>query len=248
MKIKPPLVFSAADADRLVETVDAILGEAASADRGLPPDVPDRLRRCAAAPASRRVVDGSQRPIVLVRVGSRRRRPGISGTAALIRRRSLLSGASHRRHGDSSRPADTVDHSVRAGIVAGESAASRPSPSPPSSPRGWSSARPVALPAIAADRGRGDAAVRVRRRDARHRPRRNPTVIAFAPGGRVFVAEKRGIIKTWPTVAAFNQNAAPTHDDRHPARRHELLGSRAPRARGRPRLPGEPVPLPPLHV
>ncbi len=30
MKIKPPLVFSAADADRLVETVDAILGEAVS--------------------------------------------------------------------------------------------------------------------------------------------------------------------------------------------------------------------------
>jgi 4-aminobutyrate aminotransferase-like enzyme len=30
MKIKPPLVFSAADADRLVETVDAILGDAAS--------------------------------------------------------------------------------------------------------------------------------------------------------------------------------------------------------------------------
>jgi hypothetical protein len=29
MKIKPPLVFSAADADRLVETVDAILGERA---------------------------------------------------------------------------------------------------------------------------------------------------------------------------------------------------------------------------
>jgi 4-aminobutyrate aminotransferase-like enzyme len=27
IKIKPPLVFSAADADRLVETVDAILGE-----------------------------------------------------------------------------------------------------------------------------------------------------------------------------------------------------------------------------
>jgi 4-aminobutyrate aminotransferase-like enzyme len=30
MKIKPPLVFSAADANRLVETVDAILGEAVS--------------------------------------------------------------------------------------------------------------------------------------------------------------------------------------------------------------------------
>ena len=31
MKIKPPLVFSSADADRLVETVDAILGEIAPA-------------------------------------------------------------------------------------------------------------------------------------------------------------------------------------------------------------------------
>jgi 4-aminobutyrate aminotransferase-like enzyme len=30
MKIKPPLVFSAADADRLVETVDAVLAEVAT--------------------------------------------------------------------------------------------------------------------------------------------------------------------------------------------------------------------------
>ena len=30
MKIKPPLVFSAADADRLVETVDAVLTEVAA--------------------------------------------------------------------------------------------------------------------------------------------------------------------------------------------------------------------------
>jgi 4-aminobutyrate aminotransferase-like enzyme len=30
MKIKPPLVFSAADADRLVETVDTVLGELAT--------------------------------------------------------------------------------------------------------------------------------------------------------------------------------------------------------------------------
>ena len=30
MKIKPPLVFSAADADRLVETVDAVLTEIAA--------------------------------------------------------------------------------------------------------------------------------------------------------------------------------------------------------------------------
>ncbi len=37
----------------------------------------------------------------------------------------------------------------------------------------------------------------------------NPTVIAYAPNGRVFVAEKRGIVKTWATVAALNQNQAP---------------------------------------
>ncbi|HEY7132706.1 MAG TPA: PQQ-dependent sugar dehydrogenase [Candidatus Limnocylindrales bacterium] len=32
----------------------------------------------------------------------------------------------------------------------------------------------------------------------------NPTVVAFAPGGRVFVAEKRGTIQTWSSLAAFN--------------------------------------------
>ena len=38
----------------------------------------------------------------------------------------------------------------------------------------------------------------------------NPTVITYAPGGRVFVAEKRGIVKTWSSVASFDANAAPT--------------------------------------
>ncbi|HEY8438555.1 MAG TPA: PQQ-dependent sugar dehydrogenase [Candidatus Limnocylindrales bacterium] len=37
-----------------------------------------------------------------------------------------------------------------------------------------------------------------------------PTAIAFAPDGRVFVTEKRGIIRTWPTIAAFEANAAPS--------------------------------------
>ncbi len=34
----------------------------------------------------------------------------------------------------------------------------------------------------------------------------NPTVIAYAPDGRVFVAEKRGIVKSWATVADFNSD------------------------------------------
>ncbi len=37
----------------------------------------------------------------------------------------------------------------------------------------------------------------------------SPTTIVFAPNGRVFVGEKRGVVKTWPTLAAFNANAAP---------------------------------------
>ena len=37
-----------------------------------------------------------------------------------------------------------------------------------------------------------------------------PTVVAFAPGGRVFVAEKSGIVKTWASYAAFAGATAPT--------------------------------------
>jgi glucose/arabinose dehydrogenase/PKD repeat protein len=36
-----------------------------------------------------------------------------------------------------------------------------------------------------------------------------PTALAFAPDGRVFVTEKRGMVKTWPTLAAFDSNAVP---------------------------------------
>jgi len=36
----------------------------------------------------------------------------------------------------------------------------------------------------------------------------NPTVVAYAPNGRVFVAEKRGIVRTWASVAQFNSNPA----------------------------------------
>jgi len=37
----------------------------------------------------------------------------------------------------------------------------------------------------------------------------SPTAISFAPGGRVFVAEKRGIVLTWPSDAEFSANATP---------------------------------------
>jgi len=47
---------------------------------------------------------------------------------------------------------------------------------------------------------------------------KSPTAILFAPGGRVYVAEKRGVIQTWPTLASFNANdppaATPTLDIR----------------------------------
>jgi glucose/arabinose dehydrogenase len=37
-----------------------------------------------------------------------------------------------------------------------------------------------------------------------------PTAVAIAPTGRVFVAEKRGVVKTWSTYASFASNGAPT--------------------------------------
>ncbi len=37
----------------------------------------------------------------------------------------------------------------------------------------------------------------------------SPTAIVFAPGGRVFVSEKRGVVKTWATVDSLEQNDAP---------------------------------------
>ena len=38
----------------------------------------------------------------------------------------------------------------------------------------------------------------------------NPTAIVFAPDGRVFVTEKRGVVKTWASVSSFSHNDAPT--------------------------------------
>ncbi len=37
----------------------------------------------------------------------------------------------------------------------------------------------------------------------------NPTAIVFAPGGRVYVAEKRGVVKTWPSFASLEDNDPP---------------------------------------
>ncbi|HEX5825382.1 MAG TPA: PQQ-dependent sugar dehydrogenase [Candidatus Limnocylindrales bacterium] len=37
-----------------------------------------------------------------------------------------------------------------------------------------------------------------------------PTSIAFAPGGRVFVAEKRGVVLTWSSYATFSADGAPS--------------------------------------
>ena len=37
----------------------------------------------------------------------------------------------------------------------------------------------------------------------------HPTALAFAPNGRVYVAEQRGIVKTWPSYAALVANQAP---------------------------------------
>jgi len=37
-----------------------------------------------------------------------------------------------------------------------------------------------------------------------------PTVMAISPGGRVFVGQKGGVVKTWPTFASFASNGAPT--------------------------------------
>ena len=37
----------------------------------------------------------------------------------------------------------------------------------------------------------------------------NPTMVAFGSDGRVFVSEKRGIVKTWATYAALTSNQAP---------------------------------------
>jgi glucose/arabinose dehydrogenase/PKD repeat protein len=38
----------------------------------------------------------------------------------------------------------------------------------------------------------------------------HPSVIAFAPDGRIFVAEQRGVVKSWPTYAALVADQAPT--------------------------------------
>jgi glucose/arabinose dehydrogenase/PKD repeat protein len=37
-----------------------------------------------------------------------------------------------------------------------------------------------------------------------------PTAVAFAPDGRVFVTEKAGVVRTWPSIASFQANLEPS--------------------------------------
>ena len=71
----------------------------------------------------------------------------------------------------------------------------------------------------------------------------NPTNVRFASDGRVFVAEKSGLL------VVFDSLADQTPDGRRrPAHAGgRLLGPRPARARARPELPDQPVRVPPLH-
>ena len=71
-----------------------------------------------------------------------------------------------------------------------------------------------------------------------------PTAVQFANDGRIFVAEKSGLIKVFDSLTDHDA------DDlrRSPHRHAQLLGPRAPRPRAAPELPGGAVRLRPLHV
>ena len=64
----------------------------------------------------------------------------------------------------------------------------------------------------------------------------NPTVVRFARDGRVFVAEKSGIIKVFCNLS----DTTPTTFANLRHERPQLLGSRAPRHGAAPELPGRP--------
>ena len=72
----------------------------------------------------------------------------------------------------------------------------------------------------------------------------NPTVVRFSPDGRVFVAEKSGLIKVFDNLS----DPTPTHLRRPEHERAQLLGSRHARLRARPRLPGESLRVRPLRA
>ena len=71
-----------------------------------------------------------------------------------------------------------------------------------------------------------------------------PTVIQFAPDGRVFVAEKRGIIKVFDSLS----DTTPDDVRRPPAPGRRLLGPRPARHGAAPELPDQPLRLRPVHV
>ena len=72
----------------------------------------------------------------------------------------------------------------------------------------------------------------------------NPTAVRFASDGRVFVAEKRGIIKVFDSLSGHDA------DDLRgsPDERLQLLGSRPARSRAAPELSAESVRLRPLRL
>ena len=72
----------------------------------------------------------------------------------------------------------------------------------------------------------------------------NPTALRFAPDGRVFVAEKSGLIKVFDSLA----DTTPTVFADLRDQRLQLLGPRPARPGARPELPGQPVRLRALHA
>ena len=71
-----------------------------------------------------------------------------------------------------------------------------------------------------------------------------PTAIAFSSDGRVFVAEKSGLIKVFASLSA----TTPTVFADLRLERLQLLGSRPPRTGSAPELPGDPLRLRPLRL
>ena len=72
----------------------------------------------------------------------------------------------------------------------------------------------------------------------------NPTVVRFAPDGRVFVAEKRGLIKVFDCIDGHHADRL----RRSQRERLQLLGSRAARHGARPAVPDPALRLRPLHL
>ena len=72
----------------------------------------------------------------------------------------------------------------------------------------------------------------------------NPTVMRFASDGRIFVAEKSGVVRVF-----HRPDRHESHGGRRPERSgRRLLGPGPARAGARPGLPDQPVRLPALHL